>query len=187
MLKMISLRNVRVPSTTGHVVLFEAKVPRDVPDEIVSEAMALGCVPVDEADIPFHEDLSRAKVEFQGDVRKSMIYLAVQLLAEENNVKKFDGGGTPKTSVVADMLGYEVGRQEVLDTFRQYQTVRAEGIEYKLHPAAPNILRVLQAETKDELVGLADEFGVDEKKAKGLVVRDLRKLLLVKFSGIAAG
>lgn len=47
-------------------------------------------------------------------------------------------------------------------------------------------MRVIEAETKVELVELAEEFGVDKTKAKGLTVRDLRKLLLVKLSGASA-
>lgn len=185
--EMISLRTFRLPSLTGHVILFEANTPRNVPDAVVPEAMAAGCVPTDAAAIPFHEDLSRAKVEFQGDVRRSMLFLAVKLIAENNVAKDFDGGGTPKTTVVAARLGYEVSRQEVIDVYQQYLTVKSEGREYALHPQAQNILRVLEAESKDELIDLAEEFGVDGAKAKGLVVKDLRKLLLVKFSGIAAG
>ena len=75
---------------------------------------------------------------------------------------------------------------EVTDVFQQFMQVLAGDIEYPLHPAAPNIQRVLEAGSKAELVGLAAEFDVDEKRAKGLTVRDLRKLLLVKFSGVAA-
>lgn len=184
---MISLRNFRLASTTGHVIQFEARVARDVPDVLVPEAMAAGCVPTDETDIPFHEDLSRAKIEFQGDIRRSMLFLAVKLVAETNAAKDFDGGGVPKVKTISDRLGYEVSRKELIDIWQQYLTTKAEDREYALHPQAANILLVLEAETKDELIALAEEFGVDGAKAKGLMVKDLRKLLLVKFSGIAAG
>lgn len=183
MTMMISLRTFRLASTTGHIHQFEAKVPSDVAEALVPEAMAAGCVPVDADDIPFLEDLSRAKVEFQGDVRRSMLYLAVKLIAEENNPKNFDGGGTPKTSVVTARLGFEIARQELLDVYQIYQSVKADSREYVLHPSAPNILRVLEADSKGELVELAAEFGVDADKAAGLQMRDLRKLLLVKFNG----
>src|SRR5690606_11532238 len=127
--EFVSLRTFRLESTTGHVVLFEANKPRFIPDALVSEAMAKGCVPVDAADVPFYEDQSRAKVEFTGDIRKSMIYLAVKHLAEQNNVKDFDGGGTPKTASVSGLIGYEVSRQEVVDLFQQYLQLKSEGQE----------------------------------------------------------
>lgn len=183
---MISLRSFRLASLTGHVVQFEAKKPTFVPDAAVSEAMAAGCVPENESDIPFYEDVDRAKVEFTGDVRKSMLYLAAQAVAKRNNPKDFDGGGTPKTQVVADMLGYEVSREELLSVYQQYLQVQQENLDYALHPNAANIMRVIEAGSKAELLELASEFGVPDDKAKGLSVKDLRKLLLVKFSGHAA-
>lgn len=185
--KMISLRNFRLESTKGHVLLFVANEPKDVPTALVSEAMAAGCGMADPADAPFYDDLTRARVEFTGDVRKSMIYLAIQAIAEKNDVKKdFDGSGTPKHEAVSDMLGFDVVQSEVTDVFQQYMQVLAGDIEYPLHPAAANIQRVLEAGSKNELVALATEFAVDKEKTKGLTVRDLRKLLLVKFSGLAA-
>jgi hypothetical protein len=112
--------------------------------------------------------------------------MAVKTIVERNDPKDFDGSGTPKTAVIADRIGYEVGRQELIDIFQQYNTVKSEGGEYALNAQAQNAMRVIEAETKVELVELADEFGVDKTKAKGLTVRDLRKLLLVKLSGASA-
>lgn len=185
--QMLSLRKFRLETTTGHVVLFEANTPRFVPDAAVPEAMKAGCVPAESADIPFYDDLSRAKVEFQGDIRKSMLYLAIRVIAERNDPKEFDGGGVPKHEVVSARLGFDVSRQEVLDVFQQYLQAKSEDREFGLHPQAQNILRVIEAETKAELVELAKEFGVEEKQAKGLSVRELRKFLLTKFNGIATG
>lgn len=183
--EFISLRSFRLGTTFGHVIQFEAKVPKNIPDNCVPAAMAAGCVPADESAIPFHEDLERARVEFTGDVRKSMIFLAVKAIAEKNDPKDFDGGGTPKLAVVKEALGLEISRKDLADVYQQYLTVTAEGQEYALHPAAPNILRVIEAGDKAELLELAEEFEVDGAKAKGLTVKDLRKLLLVKFSGVA--
>lgn len=183
---MRSLRAFRLATTTGHVILFKPDTPVFVPDVAVSEAMQAGCVPVDESDTPFIEDLSRAKVEFQGDVRRSMVYLAVKAVVERNNAKEFDGGGTPKASVISDALGFEIGNKEVQDVFQLYLQAKNEDVEFALHPHADNIQLILLADTKGELLQLAEEFGVDAAKAKGLVMRDLRKLLLTKFSGITA-
>ncbi|HRO60510.1 MAG TPA: hypothetical protein PKZ27_02755 [Rhodocyclaceae bacterium] len=185
--QMISLRKFRLATTKGHVILFQPKTPTFVPDDAVSEAMQNGCVPADETETPFIEDFTRSKVEFQGDVRKSLIFIAVRQVAERNNHKDFDGAAVPRANVVSELLGFEVFPQEIVDIYRQYLQAKQEGIEYPLHPSAPNVQRVIDANSKAELVELANEFGVDPEKAKGLVARDLRKLLLVKFSGIAAG
>lgn len=183
---MISLRNFRLETTTGHVIQFQAQEPVFVPHSAVSAAMAAGCVPQDQADIPFYEDSSRAAVEFHGDVRKAVLYLAVEAICKKNDSKDFDGAGVPQVKVIAAKLGFDVTRGEVVDALQVYSQAKAEGTEPGAHPAAANITRVLEAETKAELIELAAEFGVPEDKTKGLVVRDLRKLLLVKFSGLAA-
>lgn len=184
--EFVSLRSFRLESVTGHTAVFEANVPRNIPQALIPAAMAAGCVPADAADTPFHDDTSRAKVEFNGDIRASMVYLAIKALVEKNNSKDFDGGGTPKTAAVNALIGYEVRRQEVVDLFQQHMELRSEGREYALHPQAHNIMKVIEAGDKAELLELADEFGMDAAKAKGLQVRDLRKSLLVKLSGVAA-
>jgi hypothetical protein len=119
-------------------------------------------------------------------VRKSIVFLAVQSVCKKNDSKDFDGAGTPKVSVIAAKLGYEVNQREVTDAMQLWHTSNAEGREPALHPAAANITRVLEADSKMELVELANEFDLPADKIKGLSVRDLRKLLLVKFSGITA-
>lgn len=183
--KMHSLRSFRLETTTGHVIEFEAKVPVFVPDAAVPDAMAAGCVPVDTSEIPFQEDLSRSRVEFVGDVRKSMLYLAVERLIAKNDPKTFDGGGNPKTAPVSDMLGFEVNRAELLAVFQLYLSSKNDNRPYTLHPSAPQIINVLEASDKAELIDLADEYGIPSEKAKGLQVRDLRKMILVKLSGVA--
>lgn len=187
MIEMVSLRTFTLATTAGHTIPFEAKVPRPVPADAVSEAMAQGCVPSDAADAPFLEDVTRAKVEFQGNTRKAMLYLAVKAVAVRNNPKDFDASNTPKSAVVADRLGYEVNRAEVADAFQQYMHFSSEGIEPALDAQALNAMKVIEAGDKAELLDLADEFGVGKEKAKGLQMRELRKLLLVKLSGVAAG
>ena len=185
--EMLSLRTFRLASLSGHVVQFEANTPRRVPEEAVAEAMAKGCVPVDQADIPFYEDLTRSKVDFQGDLRKSLIFLAAQAVAKENNVKNFDGGGIPRASVISERLGYDVTAKEVLPVYQLLLQVKNGESEFVVHAKAEHVMRVVEASERAELLLLADEFGIDEKKAKGLQSRELRKLLLTKLNGAALG
>lgn len=186
MKEMLSLRNFRLASTNGDVILFQAGVPREVPDALVHEAMAAGCALTNQDELPFIEDQARAKVEFGGDIRRSMIYLAVQGLVETNDVKHFDGGGVPKIEAVGERLGFSVTRDEVRAVFQMYTAAKADGINYSLHPQSQNILRVIDAESKVELVELAEEFGIDIKRARAVSAKEIRKLLLLKFNGNAA-
>lgn len=184
---MVSLRSFLLPTLKGHMIRFEAGVPKDVPDVVVPEAMAAGCVPTNAADVPFYEDAARATVEFQGDARRSTIFLAIKSIVEENDAANFDGGGNPKHEAITERLGYTVARDEAVSIYQQYQTALSEGREFALHPQAQNIMRVIEATSKGELVELGSEFGIDADKSKKLTVRDLRRMLLTKFSGVAAG
>lgn len=180
----LSLRNFRLETTHGHTIVFKANTPTFVPDAAVPAAMAAGCVPVDQAGTPFHEDNTKTKVEFAADARESLIYLAVKRVVERNNNKDFDGSGVPKLAAINSMLGFDVIRKEVSDVFRLFMQNRTEGREYALHPNAERIMQVLDADTKAELLELAEAAGVED--ASGMTVRDLRRNTLVKLSGFAA-
>lgn len=183
---MISLRTFRLDTLKGHSIQFKAKEPTYVPPMCVPEAMAAGCVPADEDGVPFHDDTSKDVVEFKGDIRKSMLHIAVKTIAERNHTKDFDGAGNPKVDVVAERLGFDVNAAEVKAAFRLYMQAQAEGTEIELHEAAETVTRIIDADNKKDLVELADELGVPAEESKGLVARDLRKLLLKKFDGATA-
>lgn len=184
---MLSLRPFRLATTTGHVVVFEANVPKDVPAAVVSEAMKYGCVPVDGAEaVPFSDNGPAPRVEFAGDVRRSMIFLAVKQIVEINDVKNFNGAGHPKVDVVAARLGFDLTEKELVQVFQLYMQSVKENTTYDLHPNAPNIARVLEADGKADLTDLAKEFGVDPEDLKGLNSNTIRKRLLLKLGGTAA-
>lgn len=187
MIKMKSLRAFRLASTTGHVkrvVVGE----NEIPDDLVKDAMAAGLVPVDAKDAAYHEDKSKAKVDFTGDVRASILHLAIKSVAEENDVAKFDAGGSPKVAVINEMLGMQVSKKELNEAYQQYLTIKSDGAEFVLHPNAPNIIRVLEAESTKELMALGvEEFGVEQKALEGQSEREMRRILLVKLSGNSTG
>lgn len=187
MIEMISLRNFRLATTRGHVVHFKAKEPKMVPDEIAGEAMAAGCVPTSEADVPFIDDLTRANVEFQGDIRRSVLILALETVAKTNNSKHFNGAGVPKATVLSDRLGFDVTPTEVTAAWQEYNAAKSQGVDLPMHPEAKNVLAVLGAEDRETLLALATQFNVPKDKLEGLPTRDARKLLLTKFHGLSAG
>lgn len=182
---MISQRTFRLETTTGHVIHFEAKSPSWVAPEAVEDAMKAGCVHVDANDASFHDDLSRAKSDVTGDLRRSVLFLAVSAIAKRNNAKDFTGAGIPKVAAVEEAVGFECNANEIRDVYQQYQTHATGNGDFVLHPQSQNLMRVIEASTKDELLELALEFGVDFEKAEGLVSRDLRRLLMAKFAGVA--
>lgn len=187
MIEMISLRTFRLATTRGHVIHFQAKKPKFVPDEIAAEAMAAGCVPTKDADAPFIDDLSRSKVEFQGDIRRSVLLLAVDVLAKENDSKNFSGAGIPKIKVLSDRLGFDVTTSEVTAVWQEYMGAKNNGVDLPMHPDADKVIAVLCAEDRESLRALAVQFGVPVDRLDGLPTRDARKLLLTKFHGLTGG
>ncbi len=182
--QMKSLRNFRLATTTGFVAMVSASEPFFCPDNCVDEAMKAGCVPVNEGDIPFYEDASRARVDFVGNLRASIIYMAIDVIVKENNTKNFDAGGMPKLDVVADRLAMQVSPAELRDLFQQYLSNKADGKEYDVHPQAKRVVDVLEASTKAELHEMCGEYDIPTDKTKGMNMKELRKILLVKLSGI---
>jgi hypothetical protein len=184
--EMISLRSFRLASRSGHVIQFEADKPTLVPSNLVSEAMKHGCVPRDRDTIPFYEDLEKSKTEFTGDLRRSVIWLAIDSLVRENNTKNFDGGGLPKANVISDRVGFDVTKPDVLAIYREYHSAKANGVDAPIHPQAALVQQIVDANDRNELISLLPEAGIDPKHVKGMLVRDLRKLMLAKFSGLSA-
>ena len=183
---MKSLRTFTLSTTLGHTVRFEAEHPTYVAPAAVPAALEAGCVMCDAADTPFFDDLTKANVEFVGDIRQSIIYLAIDRVATKNDPKDFDGSNYPKAKVLADMLGFDVVPAEVAPLYQQYLNLKQDGKEFPLAPQAHDVQAVMDAVSKAELLLIAEEQGVDAAKAKGLSARDLRKLLMVKLSGVAA-
>lgn len=184
---MKSLRTFRLPTLAGHVLQFKADEPREVPESAVKDAMAAGCAFVDASEMPFYDDLSKTKVDFSGDLRKSALYLVLKSIAEENDTKNFDGGGVPKQSVVSEHLGFDVSKRELQDMYQQYLTIKSDGGEFPLHANAANVLRVVEATTNAELIELGKEFGFEDKNLKGRSSKELRRLLYVKLNGNVVG
>ena len=179
---MISLRSFVLPSLLGHRIVFESNKPTNVPDDVVPEAMAAGCVPADESQRPFIDEVSRAKVDFSGALRNSLLTLAIDELVKQNNSKTFDGAGLPKIDALKNILGFEVFKDERTAIFRAYMSARQKGETPTLHPDAREVLKIIQLESKSELLELA---GPDDVVATGLTTKELRKHLLMKYSGIA--
>lgn len=182
---MLSLRSFRLETTMGHIIEVKGKEPTYIPPECVDEAAKRGMTYVDNADANVYDDLSRSKADVQGELRKSVMFLAVKSIVADNNPKDFTGGGVPKTAAVEARIGFETTAAEIRDVFQLYQSTATGNGDFVLHPQSQNLMRVIEATTKDELDLLAVEFGIDGDKAESLNSRDLRRLLMTKFAGVA--
>jgi acetyl-CoA carboxylase alpha subunit len=64
--------------------------------------------------------------------------------------------------------------------------VLKNGEHVVLHKDAESVLAVIDAEGKAELLLLANKHGVEAEQAAGLTTKDLRKMLLARFSGLTS-
>lgn len=185
--KMISLRRFHLASVSGLSYMFEPGVETEVHPLAVQEAMARGAVPVDATTIPFADNDARVRIDYQSDLRRSLIFLAIKSVVEANNVRDFDGANMPKRTVISDRLGIEVGAKELVDVYQAFTASRNEGRDFALHPSCEAVLRVVDATTLGELLDYAEEMGKKKADYKGLQIRDVRKALLTELSGVNLG
>lgn len=178
--EMISLRRFVLATTLGHRIKFEPNVPSWVPDEVVPDAMKAGCVMAN-GEAPFFDETAPQRVEFTGDLRKSLIHLALKDIVRENNAKKFDAAGHPKPKEVGKILGFEVFDAECLDCFHILMAARTNREEVPLHADTAKVFSIISAETKDDLLAHTSK----EDKVEGMTTKDLRKYLLQRHSGLA--
>lgn len=182
---MVSLRTFTLRTTKGFSHNFKAGEPTPVHKSVVDLAMAQGCVPEDQANIPFKDADSKQDVGYSADVRKSMLYLACKRLNESNRTQDFDAGGYPKPGAVEELLAFMPNRDELVKTFQQYKQDDAEGVEPALHENAAKALAVLDADGRDELIALAVEHKLfEEADFKGLQVKTIRAKILTALSGM---
>lgn len=186
--KMISLRNYRLATLAGPIFTFKAKVPRDVSPECVQAALAAGCALVDPNDQQFIDDVTKNKVAFGGDARKSLLFLACQELIKENDPKKFTAGGIPRVPAIEALLGFDVNAKEITEAFQAASDVKRNSAEFELHSSAEPALRVIRADGRDDLLMIAMDLFDEEfnQRLEGLETRQIRTAMLNKLANNAA-
>ena len=111
-----SLVDVRLASTTGHVVIIEANRPRAIPVDLHAEALARGCAPVAAA-----EDEDKAPAAPEGDARDETIREGIKQLIALNDESNFTGSGVPKVPAVKKAVGFDVTADEVKAAYASIQ------------------------------------------------------------------
>ncbi len=188
LVKMVSLQRMRVASLSGHVAHFEPRQPALVHPDMVKDCMARGAVPADEAGIPLdvNEDNTRDRVTASGDLRSSLVMLLMMRFVKENDVKAFDSGGIPKLDVLNKTLGFDISPKERSDIWQALMTLRGAGEEPALHQDATQVLDILDAQSKAELLLIAKGLGIESSEVEGLNARDLRRHLLANYQGLTS-
>lgn len=114
----LSLRDLRIASTTGHVVTIKANEPTFIPEPVRTEAEALGCVPVDQI-----KEAPKVEVELSDDARRAKLLEAIDILATTGNEKDFTVDGRPRARAVLDAAGVKATTEEIQDVWAEYQKI----------------------------------------------------------------
>lgn len=121
-------RRYRLATTKGHCVQFEPDTPVYVAPAIVSDAVAIGAVPVDEAvDVIPKETPQRNTGPAAAADRERELINAFTKLVAANERRAFTAGGVPTTAAVEDLVGYEVSRREVNEAWTKRAEYLANG------------------------------------------------------------
>ena len=107
-MKVVSDKEIRVALLTGHVVRFEPGVAKEVSDEVAIAAMQQGAKQVAESSTPVIDVI---EVEFTPEDSDDIVDKLVTLI-EEADPTKFKRDGSPRASVVNDLVGRVVSTEE---------------------------------------------------------------------------
>ena len=113
--EMRSLAPVRVASTAGYIVIVTPEGVH-VPQELVPEAQARGCVIANDNSIAEPQEPEEIPVyEFRPKSREDKIREIIDEMVEENDEKNFTKEGIPRVAAVSKRFGEPVASIELLD------------------------------------------------------------------------
>ncbi len=127
-----SNRNYELRTTLGHVILFRKGVKKLCPNVILEDAMAVGIIPVDDADLP-HDDYDGVlPAQASGTQRIAQIREIIAALKARNARGDFTASGMPSIIAVNDALGYKI---DITELGKIWQQLRSEEADDRLDPA----------------------------------------------------
>lgn len=131
--KMLLNRNYVLASLRGHRIKFIKGEAVNVPPSLVSEAVAIGAVMADGAEVNLlPEDAPKVPIT-PIDVRKEAIFKAFDRVIDINDREDFRGNGSPTTKAVVARSPVELNppprTQEVDNMWRMYFEEKARKAE----------------------------------------------------------
>jgi len=125
MTEVVSNRNFTLATTKGHIVFFKKGQPTMCPNLILEDAIAVGILPTDDADLPGGDD-SILPVEATGSARIQQIRDIIEALIRRNGRGDFTASGIPSKKVVEHALGYRIDETELGRVWHMMQQENAD-------------------------------------------------------------
>lgn len=181
-LNMIAPRNYTLRTKSGHVIRFLAGTPKLVPDDIVSEALAVNILPVENSELTAVDNSAQGvqRVNINGTLRTALLIHAIHDVVRENDSENFDGGGRPKVHVIAARSGVDVSSRERSEMWDKYRELIASAEDLPTHKALDTVLAVQSLNTPSDMKEYAQLLEIPESKLNGLSLREQKQLLLAQ-------
>lgn len=112
--------------TTNGVITFVKGEPTHVPPDMHRDAVSIGAVRADGADVDTSEPVVEAKPVIHGLERQDELFAAFALIMEKNDSKEFTGQGVPTVKAVEKIVSFDVDRSEVVEGWAEYKVKLAE-------------------------------------------------------------
>lgn len=179
---MVAPRNYTLRTKTGHVIKFTAGQPTLVPDLVVSEALAVNILPVENSDVAIPDDSARGvqRVVINGTLRTALILHTIHDMVRENDSENFDGGGRPKVHVMSGRCGLDVNARERSELWDKYRELIANGEDLPTHKAMDTVLAVQALTKPGDMKEYAQLLDVPEARLLGLSLREQKQVLLAQ-------
>lgn len=182
--EVVANRNVTLSTLKGHTIRFYKGIPKMCPNVVLEDAIAIGILPTDDADLPHGKTgggiLPEAAV---GSERVRQIREVVQALVDRNWRDDFTASGIPNINTVGDALGYKIEQDEL---GRVWQTIRQERAESRIlsqdemsgGPERPEDEAELKVALDDAIVSIVETGSEEDYSAAGVpLVRSLKNRL----------
>ena len=173
-------RNYTLRTKTGHVIRFEGGVPKSVPDNLVSAALAVNILPINNDEVPDGDTNAGGvqRVTISGILRDALLLRTIHDLVRENETDNFDGGGRPKVNVINDRCGLGISAKERSEAWDKYRELIANGEDLPTHKAMDTVLTVQALTMPHDIKEYATLLDVPEKTLTGLSLREQKQVLL---------
>jgi hypothetical protein len=175
MTEVVSNRNYNLATTKGHCLYFKKGVPRQCPNVILEDAIAVGIVPTDDADLPGNDQDGVLPVEATGSARIQQIRDIIEALMRRNQRGDFSASGVPAKKVVEGALGYRIDETELN---KVWGTMRMENADDRIldqdnmlgldAPEKPEDAEELKVALSDAIVSVMDTGDADDFTAAGV-------------------
>jgi hypothetical protein len=174
MTEVVSNRNYTLATTKGHIVFFKKGQPKMCPNAILEDAMAVGIIPVDDADLPQDPNDGILPTESTGSARIAQIRDIIEALMRRNGRGDFTASGVPSKRVVESALGFRIDETEL---GRVWHTMRQETADSRIleqdglileAPEKPEDKEELKVALQGAILSVMDTGTADDFTAAGV-------------------